>query len=303
MVRSHWIGPVFGVLALTGFALGQSATPLVPVLAGDAGEQIVTVQELGKPALKCKILKKWIEPDGTHGYEVQALETGEVLTIEDAPASAPASAHGGPLRAIAMRIFHSGRHGETMPPGMPVPPPDAVVVAQPFVNLPPPPSIAAAPTAMPTMPAQTWPAPSRSPRATVPAPVPPRLSRKSRRLRTCPAPRSATPAAVCPSASGQALKGEKCDACQCGPAVGTRMEPVPSGPAVVGPTQTWPFKAGIPAVADANKSCQCAPPVVTKVQPVPSGRHRRQPDADVADHRRTRGDGGRGQTLSVWAAG
>ncbi len=96
MVRSHWIGPVFGVLALTGLAAGQTTTPFVPASTGDAEGQIVTVQEMGKPAQKCKVLKKWIEPDGAHAYQVQALETGEVLTIADAPATAPGAAHGGP---------------------------------------------------------------------------------------------------------------------------------------------------------------------------------------------------------------
>ena len=127
MVRSHWIGPVFGVLALTGLAAGQTTTPLVPASTGDAEGQIVTVQEMGRPAQKCKVLKTWTEPDGTHAYQVQALDTGELMTIEGGQPNLVPS-HGGPVRAAAMRIFHWGRRGDAFPPGTPQPPPDAVVV-------------------------------------------------------------------------------------------------------------------------------------------------------------------------------
>lgn len=127
MVRSHWIGPVFGVLALTGLAAGQTTTPLVPASTGDAEGQIVTVQEMGRPAQKCKVLKTWTEPDGTHAYQVQALDTGELMTIEGGQPNLVPS-RGGPVRAAAMRIFHWGRRGDAFPPGTPQPPPDAVVV-------------------------------------------------------------------------------------------------------------------------------------------------------------------------------
>ena len=134
MVRSIWIGPVFGVLALTGLALGQTTTPLVPVAAGDAGVQIVTVKEANKPAQKCKVLKWWTEPGGIHAYEVQALDTGERMTIEEAPSLAPAAASGGGFRGVAMRIFHQGRQAEDLPPGKAMPPSDAVVANPPVNN-------------------------------------------------------------------------------------------------------------------------------------------------------------------------
>src|SRR3954470_13641311 len=89
MVRSRWIGPLV-VLASTGLAWGEGAAP-APRAEGAAGHEI-KVQELGRPPQRCKVLKTWQERDGGKAYQVQALDTGEMMTIaesEISPSSSP----------------------------------------------------------------------------------------------------------------------------------------------------------------------------------------------------------------------
>jgi homeobox protein ESX1 len=110
------------VLAWAGLALGQQ--PMPPSSApGDRTERTMTLHEAGKPSQKCKVLKSWRQPDGTMAYQVQALETGEMITVvESGPAPPPTgpAAEGGPA-AMTTRIYHWGRY-TTPPPGTPVPP-------------------------------------------------------------------------------------------------------------------------------------------------------------------------------------
>ncbi len=157
MVRSYWIGPVFGVLALTGLAWGQS-TPPVAAGAGETKDRYVTVQEAGKPPQRCKVLKTWTEPGGATAFQAQALDTGELMTItETGPAtSRPTS----PARSVSMRIFHWGLNAP-VPVGTPEPPPNAVVVGYPIDIRPPlpePSRIAAVPAPSPK-PQKHWPSP------------------------------------------------------------------------------------------------------------------------------------------------
>jgi hypothetical protein len=113
-------------LALTGLAWGQTS-PTVP--GGDPQGRIITVSELGKPGQKCKVLKSWRQKDGSRAYLVQAVETGERMTIVEADNLAAANTQGGArVKAFATRIFHWGQ-GTTPPGGSPIPPPDPVVAA------------------------------------------------------------------------------------------------------------------------------------------------------------------------------
>ncbi|HVS39143.1 MAG TPA: HEAT repeat domain-containing protein [Gemmataceae bacterium] len=156
MVRSLWVGPVFGVLALSGLAEGQS-TPSVPAAAGASKDRIVVVQESGKPAQRCKVLKMWTEPDGTPAFQVEALDTGELITIEEADANAPRP--GVVVRSACMRVFHWGVMGPA-PVGTPEPPSNAVVVGYPIDIHPPAPEpsrIAAAAKPAPAQPWRQWP--------------------------------------------------------------------------------------------------------------------------------------------------
>src|SRR5690349_8403102 len=99
MVRSYWIGPVVVALAVTGLALSQTSPPAPPA---DTRERTLTVQEPDRAALKCRLLKTWRLADGHKAYLVQALTTGEFITIAE---TADAS---GPSKAVATKIYHWG---------------------------------------------------------------------------------------------------------------------------------------------------------------------------------------------------
>ena len=111
MVRAYWIGPLLAALALTGLALSQTITPTVPNPPNSPQERIVTVGDLGKPGQKCRVLKTWTMPNGHPAYQVQALDTGELITIEES-ASAAAAPRAGLFNPHEMRIFHWGGEAE-----------------------------------------------------------------------------------------------------------------------------------------------------------------------------------------------
>jgi HEAT repeats len=119
MVRSKWLGPVLLVLAVTGLARSQVLPPASPK------EHTMTVQETDKPPLKCRLLKSWHLADGAKAYLVQAVATGEMLTVVP-----PVAAPGEPAKTVAMRIYHWGAEGKS-PPGAPLAPADATVLGTP----------------------------------------------------------------------------------------------------------------------------------------------------------------------------
>lgn len=87
------------------------------------GAEYRIIQEAGRLPMKCKVLKRWVLTDGQIACQMQAVETGEILTIvETGPAQpvadAPPGAH---FKEIAARIFHWGRY-KTPPAGAPLPP-------------------------------------------------------------------------------------------------------------------------------------------------------------------------------------
>ncbi len=125
MVRSYWMGPLFGALALGGLAQGLTPTAVAPVAAGDSNERYVTLGDVGKPGQKCRILKTWTMLNGNPAYQVQALDTGELMTVEESPST-------GASHPKVMHIFRWGREAQASPHGTPEPPPNAVVLAQPF---------------------------------------------------------------------------------------------------------------------------------------------------------------------------
>jgi hypothetical protein len=131
MVRSLWVKSVIGALALAGHAWGQ-ATPYVHTAAGQVKERIITVQEMSKPGQRCKILKTWHLPDGAQAYQVQALETGEMMTIvETGILTSDPSSNGPRIKAVSTRIYHwSGK--DTPPKGAPVAPENATVLGMPL---------------------------------------------------------------------------------------------------------------------------------------------------------------------------
>lgn len=120
MIQSLRRGAPLLVLALVGLAWGQSASPTSP--GGRA--YTLTVQEVGKGPQVCKILKAWTESSGHRAYQVQATDTGELMTVLEV-LSGPAT--NGP-RTVSTRVFRYGK-ATTPPPGVPGPPPHATVYA------------------------------------------------------------------------------------------------------------------------------------------------------------------------------
>jgi len=122
MVRSRWIKAVMATLVSTGLALGQSTTPTSPQAADDATGRIITVHEAGKPAQKCRVIKWWVNDKGCKVWQVQALDTGEMMTIvaEGAPVMGEAPSEGR-LRSLRTQIFHWSRD-RVPPPGAPTAP-------------------------------------------------------------------------------------------------------------------------------------------------------------------------------------
>jgi hypothetical protein len=118
--------PVVGVLTLTGLAWSQSARE----------ERIVTVQELGKPAQKCRVLKTWTDKNGTKLCQVQSLSTNEMMTLEESGVTTNQPVAGTSVKARTTRIFHWGRDHTTPALGIPQAPPNATVISAPATPLP-----------------------------------------------------------------------------------------------------------------------------------------------------------------------
>ena len=276
MVRSRWIGLVFGVLAMSGLARGQT-TPRVPAAAGESKDRIVVVQEAGKPPQRCKILKTWTEADGTPAFQAQALDTGELMTIEETDRTAPKP--GELVRSASMRIFHWGQNAP-VPIGTPEPPPDAVVVGTPIdirPKAPEPPRVAAAPAPAAQPPRKQWPsayaqtgpagpkvaaqpaAPPPPPPAAVLAPVAPAAPPPQKVALTPIAP---TPVTVNP-VKLQSLASAAAPAATLKPAEAT-APPAKAGPAVAkpAPASSW--------FAAALKPPSATPPYAVAKQLTPA---------------------------------
>jgi hypothetical protein len=124
MARSIWKRTLITLFASAGLAWAQqpiaSSDPRA-VPAQSAGHTF-TVQEPGKVGQKCKVLKTWKTADGKTAYQVQAVNTGEMMTIlESGPVTNLPSSGGSQVHAVATRIFHWG--SDMKPPaGTPVPP-------------------------------------------------------------------------------------------------------------------------------------------------------------------------------------
>jgi hypothetical protein len=163
MVRSYWKGTLVAVLGWSSLAWGQppllpstvstnhsepvQAVPvepipplpvdgqqvIAPVPAGNepavapvpvsSNERIITVQEPGRPPQQCRILREWCMSGGNVAMEVQAIDTGEKMTIVDVgsvgtvPDAYPTIRNQGRVS----RIFRWGQD-RMPPPGTPMPP-------------------------------------------------------------------------------------------------------------------------------------------------------------------------------------
>jgi hypothetical protein len=127
MVRSLWKRTLVTTLACAGIVCAQQTVSTTSTAKdskpAEKAMRIITVQESGKPGQKCKIVKSWKMPDGATAFQVQALDTGEMMTIVEN--GKPKDLQGGRgssrYQAVSTRIFHWGKN-ETPPAGTPVPP-------------------------------------------------------------------------------------------------------------------------------------------------------------------------------------
>src|SRR4051812_6753777 len=71
MIRSTGLGAILGVLACAA-AVGAQAMQT---------ERLIMVGEPDKPAQKCRVLKCWRDKAGNKVCQVQALDSGELMTI------------------------------------------------------------------------------------------------------------------------------------------------------------------------------------------------------------------------------
>jgi hypothetical protein len=122
MVRSVGITALVVGLAWTGLAQAQSSSQVQSATSPPKARHI-TVREEGKPPLRCRVVKTWRQPNGASAYQVQAVQTGEMLTIAS---SAPSSGSEQKGQVIFTRIFHWGANS-TPPADAPVAPPSATV--------------------------------------------------------------------------------------------------------------------------------------------------------------------------------
>jgi hypothetical protein len=230
MVRSIWLRTVAALLASTGLVCAQqSAAP--PMAPAHPGEKIISVQEMDRPALKCRIIRMWHTADGALAYQVQALDTGELLTVVE---SAPLPQQpGSRVRAVATRIYHWGRTGQP-PAGTPMPPPDDVAdIVDP-----------SGPPIMPTRasdPGTPWPQPSAGPamRAWPPAYAdqaapatsgPPPASAPVRVPQAMTAPRIAPQPAESPACECTPCTPQRCECSPCSPQIVEMPDQVPASP-------------------------------------------------------------------------
>ena len=121
MVWSNWQGSIWRgamVVLLFWSGLAWTQTP-APIPITDPADRIVTVHENGK-ATRCRILETWQLGDRRTAQLLEAIETGERITIVDEPGTS-IDAMKNP-RAVPKRIFAWGQ-GRRMPPeGSPLPP-------------------------------------------------------------------------------------------------------------------------------------------------------------------------------------
>lgn len=114
MARSYWKKTLVTSLTWAGLAWAQQPSTVPTDTAAKPAERHLTIQEPGRPSQKCRLVQAFRTSDGMKAYQVQSLETGEMLTVVQ---SAPQTTGG----AVSMKIYHWGSQN-TPPAGSPVPP-------------------------------------------------------------------------------------------------------------------------------------------------------------------------------------
>jgi len=108
MVWSNWQGAIWRgamlvLLFWTGLAWTQTPGPR-PV--ADPADKIMVVTEENGRKTRCRVMETWQLPDGRMAQLLQALGTGEMITVLDEPGSTPDMKN---ARAMPKRIFTWGR--------------------------------------------------------------------------------------------------------------------------------------------------------------------------------------------------
>src|SRR5712691_2069368 len=90
MIWSNWQGAIWrGAMLVLLFwsGLAWTQTP-APRPEADPAERIMVVHENGK-STRCRVMETWKLPDGKVAHLLQALETGEMITIVDDQVPSP----------------------------------------------------------------------------------------------------------------------------------------------------------------------------------------------------------------------
>src|SRR5262249_30631239 len=120
MIRSSTgLVAVVGLLACAAVVGAQAMQP----------ERLLMVTEADKPAQKCRVLKCWKDKDGNKVCQVQAIDSGEIMTILDPGGAGGPDAVANPAVGLT-KVFRWGSE-TTSPPIAPSIPPDAAVVGMP----------------------------------------------------------------------------------------------------------------------------------------------------------------------------
>lgn len=119
----RWHAAAFALFVGAGIAFAQGAE----------GEKLVTVHDGGK-AVRAQVLDAWQIADGRVAHWLQAVDTGEFITIADVLAFENVGVT--PVRGVTKRIFWWGAGRRVPPEGSPIPP---RFLASPGLQAPPPP--------------------------------------------------------------------------------------------------------------------------------------------------------------------
>jgi hypothetical protein len=119
MFRAKWTTILVAALSCAGLVVAQAPSS-VP--------RVVTIQEAGKPALQCRVLKTWSQ-GAEVAFEVEVLATGEHITLVEGGPVQRHAAGGKVVQEVRSKIYHWVHNSP--PPGAPVAPPDAIVPGTP----------------------------------------------------------------------------------------------------------------------------------------------------------------------------
>ena len=121
MVWSNWQGAVGrGALVVVLIWSGLAWTQTPAQRPGDPADRIMVVHENGRK-IRCRVEETWQLPDGRVAHLLQALDTGEKITIVDDQAALldPAVKN---QKGTPKRIYAWGIGRKTPPEGSPIPP-------------------------------------------------------------------------------------------------------------------------------------------------------------------------------------